>query len=215
MGQTCCSPSQRTGKSVHPHACGADGIFWDKSKLNGGSSPCVWGRRGVGGHKLARERFIPTRVGQTPNPASRAVQKPVHPHACGADQQDFTAAAGFIGSSPRVWGRLHRERVLRRAVRFIPTRVGQTAPMRVSVPFFPVHPHACGADGNLGRVYCPECGSSPRVWGRHIPSAERRALARFIPTRVGQTYIWRRRFSAHAVHPHACGADPGLPSLLI
>ena len=93
----------------------------------------------------------------------------VHPHACGADAPGIAFLAGALhGSSPRVWGRL--------------------SPRARTAFISSVHPHACGADGRGGcrrgadrPVHPHACGadfppprappkaiygSSPRVWGR-------------------------------------------------
>ena len=48
-------------------------------------------------------------------------------------------------------------------------------------------------------------GSSPRVWGLHLPLPHGRRSARFIPTRVGTTPAARSSRAGSTVHPHACG----------
>ena len=52
------------------------------------------------------DRFIPTRVGNTPAPARRQTAEPVHPHACGEHAACTMGDAEDAGSSPRVWGTL-------------------------------------------------------------------------------------------------------------
>ena len=48
-------------------------------------------------------------------------------------------------------------------------------------------------------------GSSPRVWGIQSLCRMGEPLARFIPTRVGNTQRWHGLGCYHPVHPHACG----------
>src|SRR5262249_40099403 len=71
-----CSPP------VHPHACGDDGRWAVRAKINIGSPPRVWGRWALGVKIEFPRRFTPTRVGTisvfTPAIAGSAV----HPHAC-------------------------------------------------------------------------------------------------------------------------------------
>ena len=72
-------------------------------------------------------------------------------------------------------------------------------------PRFAVHPHACGeyfADVSVD-IFYP--GSSPRVWGIHLRHARCDWIGRFIPTRVGNTWQLKFRYTPAAVHPHACG----------
>ena len=50
-----------------------------------------------------------------------------------------------------------------------------------------------------------ERGSSPRVWGILEAGIMRVWTMRFIPTRVGNTYLRRLTRPGNSVHPHACG----------
>ena len=208
MGQTPLAAAPGSGAAVHPHACGADDTPAGRDLVRDGSSPRVWGGQRRQQRRHRRLRFIPTRVGRTP-PAGRSdAATPVHPHACGADDRPADPSFSFTGSSPRVWGgldlllRAHQVdrgssprvwggrpqlRVGHPELRFIPTRVGRTAPAPPGWPTTPVHPHACGADPMDGPVW----------WGR----------VRFIPTRVGRTPCSRAQPVHRSVHPHACGAD--------
>ena len=89
--------------------------------------------------------------------------------------------------------------------RFIPTRVGNTALLRSNVSESPVHPHACGEYERCMRIWLKDNGSSPRVWGIRLLIELQIPLARFIPTRVGNTRGVLRVPSPAPVHPHACG----------
>jgi len=134
------------------------------------------------------------------------------------------------GSSPRVWGRRIQHRLRGGAQwRFIPTRVGQTCqtPKKTALPkrFIPTR---VGQTAKVSPVPPVTIGSSPRVWGRPSWSSTRPGAApvhphacgadadlhslrwpqtRFIPTRVGQTWIAFHLREPRSVHPHACGAD--------
>ncbi len=91
------------------------------------------------------------------------------------------------GSSPRMWGTLpwRNHRVLFR--RFIPTHVGNTHFLYLSITSIPVHPHACGEHRTLYRIRWEDAGSSPRMWGTPAPGAQALVGYRFIPTHVGNT----------------------------
>ena len=132
-----------------------------------GSSPRTWGRLVKPVYGFAEDRFIPTHVGQTWVEPFLKEAVSVHPHARGADYTlrfdklllyrfipthvgqtglPRKAANGQFGSSPRTWGR----RLSRRSF----------------TSWWPVHPHARGADGRVPCAGGLPCGSSPRTWGR-------------------------------------------------
>ena len=150
-------------------------------------------------------RFIPTRVGNTRRRTFSVGGYSVHPHACGEYRVAPRQHGYKLGSSPRVWGIRVGRATNARALRFIPTRVGNTKPCTRKMKKPAVHPHACGEywlpSSTIRAIY----GSSPRVWGIHHPEARVAHYRRFIPTRVGNTEIPDRCISLIAVHPHACG----------
>ncbi len=69
------------------------------------------------------------------------------------------------------------------------------------------HPHACGENGKT--AYAVNCirGTSPRVWGKPLPSLDAVELERNIPTRVGKTHLFMVTVTLSAEHPHACGEN--------
>ena len=74
-----------------------------------------------------------------------------------------------------------------------------------------VHPHACGEHCVDKRHHVYLAGSSPRVWGTLLEIFNLGAEQRFIPTRVGNTYLFSRPSRVDSVHPHACGEHVVLP----
>ena len=115
--------------------------------------------------KMKENRFIPTRVGNTSPACWSGGCVPVHPHACGEYLRRVEQLVELTGSSPRVWGipvlRLYQSM----SVRFIPTRVGNTARYAKRRRLLPVHPHACGEYKSVQGTHWQNFGSSPRVWG--------------------------------------------------
>ena len=130
VGQTSRLFQQRGSLAVHPHARGADNAPWLWQQAGSGSSPRAWGRLGHPGRGAPKGRFIPTRVGQTRQRPGGVEQRPVHPHARGADFAAVGGALQVFGSSPRAWGRPPPAPAPEVSPRFIPTRVGQTSPSR-------------------------------------------------------------------------------------
>ncbi|AKB19758.1 putative CRISPR associated hypothetical protein [Methanosarcina sp. WWM596] len=71
--------------------------------------------------------------------------------------------------------------------RFIPTRVGNSKISVSQVTQAAVHPHACGELLTSILLFFHPIGSSPRVWGTPMIGNVFYMLARFIPTRVGNS----------------------------
>ena len=90
------------------------------------------------------------------------------------------------------------------------------------------HPHACGEDRRRGKGWCVKYGNTPtrvgktektavesvleeetppRVWGRPVQDAIRRAARGNTPTRVGKTPRHHDHAAHRWKHPHACGED--------
>ncbi len=167
VGNTECLPRQRILMAVHPHARGEHAKPSPASTLPAGSSPRAWGTPGTGREQEQERRFIPTRVGNTNLWLQSSTPNAVHPHARGEHR-----------------GRRFNDVTNRR---FIPTRVGNTSSVRYGNTTVPVHPHARGEHGVAYSRAAFDRGSSPRAWGTHRADAQSLAVARFIPTRVGNT----------------------------
>jgi len=89
--------------------------------------------------------------------------------------------------------------------RFIPTGVGNTSWPAPMAPPPPVHPHGRGEHPAALAKADLSGGSSPRAWGTRKPSGRDAPGARFIPTGVGNTSIWRAKLIPAPVHPHGRG----------
>ena len=71
------------------------------------------------------------------------------------------------GSSPRAWGIRDRTAFAPKVWRFIPTCVGNTIDVEISVFIESVHPHVRGEYGAAEVEIAVYRGSSPRAWGIH------------------------------------------------
>ena len=110
---------------------------------------------------------------------------PVHPHTHGEHAETVPASILSFGSSPHAWGTPSSTTKRSASLRFIPTRMGNTADVPGRYLRSTVHPHTHGEHG-------------PRRYRR--PSS-----GRFIPTRMGNTLSWPVQPPAPPVHPHTHG----------
>ena len=144
MGNSPPRTHYHSSEPVHPHACGELHRAVCISHLIHGSSPRVWGTLFSYLRIVLILRFIPTRVGNSTGSSIIKRSAPVHPHACGELIALVTLSLVPGGSSPRVWGTRSRSWGSNPETRFIPTRVGNSAPLFPSSKSETVHPHACG-----------------------------------------------------------------------
>ena len=112
--------------AVHPHASGEHDGCRDIGQRGYGSSPREWGTHKVVPGYTVKNRFIPTRVGNTSSCPLKIIAVSVHPHASGEHFARTDCAWFHDGSSPREWGTLRFVKRMSEAYRFIPTRVGNT-----------------------------------------------------------------------------------------
>ena len=129
----------------------------------------------------------------------------VHPHVCGERPRYLSVVPQTLGSSPRVWGTPINSFIVMGFSRFIPTCVGNALEGFIKKSIFPVHPHVCGERPRAALRLCPPAGSSPRVWGTHLPIHQHHASIRFIPTCVGNATKINSVTALATVHPHVCG----------
>ena len=171
-----------------------------------GSSPHAWGiHRDVQrpGHMM---RFIPTCVGNTRSGRHGVPGPSVHPHMRGEYAREGLRLLKLGGSSPHAWGIRERRPSPPQAGRFIPTCVGNT-PLAASQPSMcSVHPHMRGEYGSRGGGKWRLSGSSPHAWGIRVVLPLWSVVARFIPTCVGNTYIFCTISTVESgSSPHAWG----------
>ena len=161
----CLHQKEPTG---HPHACGENLEVVNRDYLH--------------------PRDIPTRVGRTRGRMGDRWDSPGHPHACGENSFSASASRARNGTSPRVWGEHTGRQAGKLVGRDIPTRVGRTFGRSRPLQAPPGHPHACGENYRCAWLQARRGGTSPRVWGEHRSSRQRRGEPRDIPTRVGRTF---------------------------
>ena len=110
-----------------------------------------------------------------------------HPHACGENFFPSASSSSWLGTSPRVWGKLAAYDSGLSVGRNIPTRVGKTRAASQRDTAIPEHPHACGENGTRTRENHHYLGISPRVWGKPLES--------------------KSCVRVKSEHPHACGEN--------
>ncbi len=93
-------------EAVHPHARGEHRRGQILTRADCGSSPRAWGTPICSRRVCLNRRFIPTRVGNTPDFPPKYGYGAVHPHARGEHGDWLEYCMTINGSSPRAWGTL-------------------------------------------------------------------------------------------------------------
>ena len=165
MGNTTLVQKALTSGSVHPHTHGEHGESSLQGGVFGGSSPHAWGTLDTTGVEVVRDRFIPTRMGNTASFRNGFEKFSVHPHTHGEHSVGTHSFLSATGSSPHAWGTPIRGGVVDQDHRFIPTRMGNTFCFSHFLSPVSVHPHTHGEHRSNGIGVCSQRGSSPHAWG--------------------------------------------------
>ena len=144
-------------------------------------------------------------MGNSVKSPGRLTLTKVHPHACGELRCRYGPMSRWPGSSPRLWGTLHKACHKECRIRFIPTPVGNSPLSLLVSSYLTVHPHACGELVLLYLLRLNQGGSSPRLWGTLLCRGSQMPCWRFIPTPVGNSRGICLMVEDEKVHPHACG----------
>ena len=134
----------RQSRRDHPHACGDKAEASVPALHTLGSSPRVWGQEHQRTDRSLGKRIIPTRVGTRRLMLMGNIGEWDHPHACGDKSTSVIKALKILGSSPRVWGQVCYACRYTIQFRIIPTRVGTSTAIVITMISYWDHPHACG-----------------------------------------------------------------------
>ena len=190
---------------VHPRVCGELAQHPLQFRQDRGSSPRVWGTRGVPDCCVYGLRFIPACVGNSHRWARTRMPAAVHPRVCGELRRRTCPYRASSGSSPRVWGTHCVSVCDPPSSRFIPACVGNSHHSDSGSGCSSVHPRVCGELPFLDRLHPYQIGSSPRVWGTLRDRASADSSRRFIPACVGNSRFVPTPILLWPVHPRVCG----------
>ena len=186
-GNSCKLVAGALANPVHPRACGEQISIRIQSSPIRGSSPRLRGTVRRHGAVFAGCRFIPAPAGNSSARQSHIRLCPVHPRACGEQQQRSLLNGSSPGSSPRLRGTERYSPDPPAGRRFIPAPAGNRNPVRYRPEGGAVHPRACGEQMPLAHHSPTLSGSSPRLRGTGCVRPGRIDLQRFIPAPAGNS----------------------------
>ena len=197
------------GARVHPRACGENQERWLRAPTGEGPSPRLRGKRCWPPPSTPPRRSIPAPAGKTRSTGSATGPESVHPRACGENIMRGRASSQICGPSPRLRGKPEAHSQASMTERSIPAPAGKTEPGTSSARAARVHPRACGENVDIAAQSIATRGPSPRLRGKRSRVAWGAAVVGSIPAPAGKTSENRPGQEAVAVHPRACGENPG------
>ena len=207
-GETAASPVALPNPGVHPRACGGNRSPPFSTLCLFGASPRLRGKQGRGVILLADDRCIPAPAGETAAGGATACSFTVHPRACGGNRIRQTDKWANRGASPRLRGKHAPAAVPAVPLRCIPAPAGETTRTPGRPGSAPVHPRACGGNGEVHPLPSDRRGASPRLRGKLLVIAGLEKTHRCIPAPAGETRAGSPRSDPDRVHPRACGGNP-------
>ena len=137
--------------------------------------------------------------------ASEALQRTVHPRACGERHPSAAAILRSVGASPRMRGTDPLQLGPVVGNRCIPAHAGNGRAPRLASFCTAVHPRACGERSGSGGCTASGFGASPRMRGTGDCIGRRDAASWCIPAHAGNGPVATGGVPKAAVHPRACG----------
>ena len=155
------------GAGAHPRACGENWLAPNGGDHVVGSSPRMRGKHYRIPQHTSHVRLIPAHAGKTPVACSVSLSPWAHPRACGENVCPSWFLWPWLGSSPRMRGKLLSPVLCSRLAGLIPAHAGKTHKTQLQRAFPRAHPRACG-ENVLATVQSTTLrGSSPRMRGKH------------------------------------------------
>ena len=152
-------------------------------------------------------RLIPACAGKTSNSPTNSLAYSAHPRVCGENLRWVDKVGLFVGSSPRVRGKLQELHIGCAFRGLIPACAGKTSLFWVCWLAWWAHPRVCGENPTHVADAVDETGSSPRVRGKLTYALEIKASGGLIPACAGKTSDPPISPLSHRTHPRVCGEN--------
>ena len=133
-----------------------------------------------------------------------------HSHSRGINFEKIVPNVTLPDSFPLAWDKHSEVSCAICTTRFIPTHAGQALSFPRIIPVGTIHSHSRGTDFLDTKNRRFRTDSFPLAWDRLIKRRCKPLINRFIPTRVGQTSVFRIFSKIFSIHSHSRGTDDTL-----
>ena len=171
----------------HPRGCGEKLCPSLAASLRGGSSPRVRGKAPPGQCPQRSRGIIPAGAGKRHLGSNLANEHEDHPRGCGEKIGFDGADYSFVGSSPRVRGKVAGLAAKGVVTRIIPAGAGKSWRFRRHTSSRGDHPRGCGEKISPATPSTSPMGSSPRVRGKDPVASGAKGGVGIIPAGAGKS----------------------------
>ena len=160
-------------------------------------------------------RITPAYAGKRLLRQLRHITSRDHPRVCGEKVGPVGCVSGWLGSPPRMRGKVWHGVALADGHRITPAYAGKSCIYRSTTSISWDHPRVCGEKSFKTSTSCWSKGSPPRMRGKDELFYFRRANMGITPAYAGKSGLSSKNILQVKDHPRVCGEKgPAMPYLL-
>ena len=189
----------------HPRVCGEKRLVKRRARCLGGSPPRMRG-------KDLCDVICGQQSGITPAYAGKRYPYQYaeycigdHPRVCGEKVGPVGCVSGWLGSPPRMRGKVWHGVALADGHRITPAYAGKSCIYRSTTSISWDHPRVCGEKSFKTSTSCWSKGSPPRMRGKGIQPCNQWVRVGITPAYAGKSIQRGRPDHASRDHPRVCG----------
>ena len=156
-------------------------------QIRAGSPPRVRGKGHCFLHLDFQKGTTPARAGKRRISIAATGSLKDHPRACGEKLTYILYLSDFVGSPPRVRGKVEDQSATADITGITPARAGKRWSKSGREEQYGDHPRACGEKWAIGALGLADEGSPPRVRGKACKRAATPRRAGITPARAGKS----------------------------
>ena len=206
-GKTYCGLQPVRLPEDHPRVCGENITSKTYNVRTRGSPPRVRGKHGTIKETEVKSRITPACAGKTEGGSFSSSPKKDHPRVCGENEGRHACQVFWIGSPPRVRGKLLPRHHLAAAGGITPACAGKTCAAKHFAVQREDHPRVCGENSLFSSLFSGSKGSPPRVRGKPFARFSPPLFSRITPACAGKTISTACNFRKTKDHPRVCGEN--------
>ena len=149
--------------------------------------------------------ITPAYAGKSSGPTSKSGTNGDHSRVCGEKTPGFQKLSDFMGSPPRMRGKVALGVHPVAPLGITPAYAGKSITTSTQKIKKRDHPRVCGEKKRVARQNGHQNGSPPRMRGKASRWRESADSCRITPAYAGKRQIWKERRCCHEDHPRVCG----------
>ena len=189
----------------HPRVCGEKCRQGGTSIACNGSPPRMRGKGINQRDSRVAMRITPAYAGKRLLRQLRHITSRDHPRVCGEKVGPVGCVSGWLGSPPRMRGKVWHGVALADGHRITPAYAGKSCIYRSTTSISWDHPRVCGEKSFKTSTSCWSKGSPPRMRGKGCACAQCASGGGITPAYAGKSPSQPYRLPDSQDHPRVCG----------